>query len=90
MFDPKNEATFLRPLTPFLARRSQTFLTIYCAVVGFVTYFSMYGFRTPFKAATYTGIKFAGTDKDFKSAAALAQILGYAISKFVGVKVNKF
>ena len=85
MFDRNNEATFLRPLAPFLARRSQLFLTCYCAAVGFITYFSMYGFRTPFKAHDYKGVKIG--KKDFKSAVALAQILGYSISKFIGVKV---
>eukprot|EP01135_Chromosphaera_perkinsii_P009240 Nk52_evm1s1696 gene=Nk52_evmTU1s1696 len=47
----------------------------------------MYAYRKPFKAATYEGLEWAGTGMSLKSALVMAQLLGYCISKFIGIKV---
>ncbi|MFN0067741.1 MAG: DUF5690 family protein [Limisphaerales bacterium] len=52
---------------------------------AFVTYFCMYGFRKPFTAAGYTGQTLGGID--FKTVLVSAQVLGYMVSKFIGIKV---
>jgi hypothetical protein len=58
---------------------------LFAAAAGFGVYFCMYAFRRPFTAATYDGQTTFGLD--FKSAAILAQLAGYTLSKSVGIKV---
>lgn len=55
------------------------------AAAAFLAYFCMYAFRKPFTAATFEGESF-GT-MGLKSALILSQLLGYTLSKFIGVKV---
>ena len=56
-------------------------------VAAFCVYLSMYAFRKPFAAAAYDGV--AGWDGtiDFKVALVVAQVVGYALSKLIGVKL---
>lgn len=56
-------------------------------LAAFAAYFAMYAFRKPFAAATFDGA--AGWDfaLDYKSALLIAQVLGYALSKFIGIRV---
>ncbi len=63
--------------------------TIWSVVAAFGTYFSMYGFRVPFKAGSYEHQYelTANWMMDEKSLLVIAQVLGYTISKFVGIKV---
>ena len=56
------------------------FLTMWCVVAAFGTYACMYGFRKPFTAAGYGG---AGA----KAWLVTAQVMGYMVSKFIGIKV---
>jgi hypothetical protein len=63
---------------------NHAFLSVWCVVAAFGTYACMYGFRKPFTAGTYTSEAF--TD-GFKTWLVMAQVLGYTISKFVGIKV---
>ena len=61
--------------------------TLVAALAGFSAYFAMYAFRKPFSVATYGHV--AGWDfaLDYKIALVLAQVLGYALSKMIGIKV---
>lgn len=45
----------------------------------------MYGFRKPFAAATYEGTGLLGLD--LKTTLVVSQVVGYTLSKFIGVKV---
>ena len=54
---------------------------------AFSTYFCMYAFRKPFSAATFEGMSFMGTAVTLKTALVISQLLGYTLSKFVGIKV---
>ena len=55
---------------------------------SFTTYFAMYAWRKPFSAASWSGpVDFAGIVIDEKVLYVVAQVLGYATSKFLGVKV---
>ena len=47
----------------------------------------MYAFRKPFAAATFEGALFLGTQVELKTAIVISQIIGYAISKYIGIKV---
>ncbi len=54
---------------------------------SFSTYFCMYAFRKPFSAAEYQGLLFLGTTLELKTVFVVSQILGYALSKVIGIKV---
>lgn len=56
------------------------------AAIAFTAYFCMYAFRKPFTVNDYEGLTFLGGALGLKSALVISQVLGYALSKFVGVK----
>ncbi len=62
-----------------------TILVMMAAAFG--TYFSMYAFRKPFTVGLYEEAAPIGQWVDFKIALIIAQVLGYASSKFIGIKV---
>ena len=70
----------------WLQNTNGVYFTLYATAAAFCTYSCMYAFRKPFTAASYDdygdmlGLK-------FKSIAVISQILGYALSKFIGIKV---
>lgn len=74
------------PITRRLARAPLGVLIAYAAAAAFAVYFSMYAFRKPFDAVTFTGFKFLGTRVELKTACVIAQILGYMLSKYLGTK----
>ena len=63
---------------------SQIFLSIYASFFIFLVYTIMYAYRKPFSAGIYEGDTIWGVDA--KILFILAQIFGYAISKFVGIR----
>lgn len=71
----------------WLARAQGAGFIIFAASSAFLTYFSMYAFRKPFAAATYSSV----TDFDFvvsyKIGLILSQVFGYLFAKFIGIKV---
>ena len=52
---------------------------------AFGSYLSMYAFRKPFAVATFEGDLLWGVD--YKIILIIAQVLGYMLSKFIGIKV---
>lgn len=76
-------------ITRFLDRAPQPVFVIYATVVSFGAYFCMYAFRKPFSAAKFEGEGFGwfSSDMELKSAIIISQILGYALSKYIGIKV---
>jgi hypothetical protein len=71
----------------FLRNASSVVFTAFASLAGFVTYFSMYAFRKPFTAAGFDHVDGWHYALDFKIALVLAQLVGYAASKFIGIKV---
>jgi len=59
-------------------------LSVYAALCSFCVYFCMYAFRKPFTAAGFTGIEFLHID--YKVWLVTAQVIGYMLSKFYGIK----
>lgn len=55
------------------------------SVAAFGTYFCMYAFRKPFTVATFANENFWGVD--YKILLIIAQVVGYTLSKFIGIKV---
>ncbi|HEY2658402.1 MAG TPA: DUF5690 family protein [Caulobacteraceae bacterium] len=70
-----------------LAQTNPIIFTLVAGLAGFCTYFSMYAFRKPFTAATFEAVPGWHFALDYKIALVLAQVAGYALSKFIGVKV---
>ncbi len=60
---------------------------MFAIATSFSTYFCMYAFRKPFLAAKFEGQSFFGTDVELKTALVISQIIGYALSKYIGIKV---
>jgi Family of unknown function (DUF5690) len=54
---------------------------------AFGAYFAMYAFRKPFSAAHFAHAPGWDFALDYKSALVIAQVIGYALSKFIGVKI---
>ena len=60
-------------------------ISVYIAVICFLTYASVYAFRKPFTIGLYLDEpKIFGVD--YKNILVIAQVLGYTISKFYGIK----
>ena len=74
------------PPRPALARWLERpwFLALWCVLAAFGAYACMYGFRKPFTAGTYADTQYG---LQLKGWLVTAQVLGYTISKFIGIKV---
>lgn len=59
--------------------------TVVATLAAFGAYTAMYAFRKPFAAATYSGQRIG--DFDLKVLLVVAQLIGYTVSKFIGIKV---
>lgn len=59
--------------------------SVWAIVAAFGTYFCVYGFRKPFTAAEYSGLTLWGLS--YKSVLVTSQVLGYMISKFLGIHI---
>jgi hypothetical protein len=70
-----------------LARAHPAVFAAVAGTAGFSAYFAMYAFRKPFTAATFEHVADWHLALDYKIALILAQVAGYALSKFIGVKV---
>lgn len=66
-------------------------LSIYGGLMAFGAYSAMYAYRKPFAAASFADVSAAphifGVALDYKLALVMAQVFGYALSKFIGIKV---
>lgn len=60
---------------------------LFAIVASFSTYFCMYAFRKPFAAAQFDGQFFANSLIGLKTAVVVSQIIGYAFSKYIGIKI---
>lgn len=58
---------------------------VWAVLAAFGTYFCMYGFRKPYTAADFDGYLLWGIG--YKTVLVSSQIIGYALSKFIGIKV---
>ncbi|MGL4512356.1 MAG: DUF5690 family protein [Lacipirellulaceae bacterium] len=75
-------------LSRWLAERGGSTLSVYATSVAFCAYFCMYAFRKPFAAGTYEGSPVPiGDGIELKTLFVISQVIGYATSKYLGVKV---
>ncbi|MDV7696606.1 DUF5690 family protein [Chryseobacterium soli] len=59
-------------------------ITLKAALAAFGVYFCMYGFRKPFTVASFEGLSYFGVE--YKVLIIIAQVVGYFISKFIGIR----
>src|SRR6266566_290368 len=83
----RNQTQARRTLTAWLEKAPAPVFAMYAIVAAFSTYFCMYAFRKPFAAAKFEGEFFLGTTVALKTAIVISQIIGYALSKYIGIKV---
>jgi hypothetical protein len=73
------------PITRKLQTSSTFWFTVYASVTAFCLYTCVYAFRKTFAAATFDGLSYAGIG--YKSWLVIFQVIGYGMSKFIGIKV---
>lgn len=72
----------------YLSNSSSAVFNAYCIFAAFSAYFCMYAFRKPFSVGTYSELGNLWVDTlDPKILFIIAQVLGYTLSKFLGIKV---
>lgn len=74
----------IKPLRQRLQHSHHLLVSVYTAFVAFSVYSCMYAFRKPFTVGVFDDMTFAG--HNYKIWLVIAQTLGYAASKFYGVK----
>jgi hypothetical protein len=72
-------------VSDWLSRLPSGVFGIYAGLMAFGVYFAMYAFRKPFAAASFAHMTVAGID--YKIVLVIAQVVGYALAKLIGVKV---
>ena len=81
----------------WLSKAPPTVFTIYTTVCAFCVYFCMYGLRKPFSGIGYDGhnpvdyfgelfVFDNGRSLKFKAILIFSQVVGYTLSKFIGIK----
>ena len=78
-------ASFAESLTDKLRRANTFWLTLYASITAFCLYTSVYAFRKTFSVATFEGLRYFGIS--YKVWLVTFQVLGYALAKFIGIKV---
>lgn len=58
---------------------------VWAIVAAFGTYFCMYAFRKPFTAGSFASTEAGG--QSFKTILVISQVMGYMLSKFIGIKI---
>jgi Family of unknown function (DUF5690) len=72
-------------ITKWLENANGFWFSLYAAGSAFCLYTCVYAFRKTFPVATFEGLTFGGMH--YKDWLVISQILGYGLSKFIGIKV---
>ena len=73
------------PITRWLKQTNSFWFALYATLMAFCLYTCVYAFRKTFSAATFEGLSYAGIS--YKVWLVTFQVVGYALSKFVGIKI---
>lgn len=86
MQDQPVYSTFISPsITQWLEKTNGIWFSIYAAGSAFCLYTCVYAFRKAFSVATFEGLIYFGIS--YKVWLVTFQVLGYALSKFIGIKI---
>ncbi len=72
-------------ITRWLRDANPVWFTLYASVSAFCLYTCVYAFRKTFAVATFDGMAYFGIS--YKGLLVISQVLGYALSKFIGIKI---
>jgi len=72
-------------IASWLKHTNGFWFTVYASLAAFCLYTCVYAFRKTFAAATFEGISYWGIG--YKELLVIFQVIGYALSKFIGIKV---
>lgn len=72
-------------ITTLLVKHDGLLLTVYASVTSFCLYTCVYALRKTFAAGTFEGMIFGGIA--YKSWLVIFQVLGYGLSKFIGIRI---
>lgn len=72
-------------ITRWLRDSHNVWFTIYASLSAFCLYTCVYAFRKTFPSATFSGMEYGGVS--YKVWLVTFQAVGYALSKFIGIKV---
>ncbi|HZB13297.1 MAG TPA: DUF5690 family protein [Chryseolinea sp.] len=72
-------------LTQWLKQTNGFWFASYATVMAFCLYTCIYAFRKTFSVATFDGLAYAGIS--YKVWLVMFQVIGYALSKFMGIRV---
>ncbi len=79
-------STFFSPsIRRWLANTNGIWFSVYAAGSAFCLYTCVYAFRKAFAVATFEGLFYLGIS--YKVWLVIFQVLGYALSKFIGIKI---
>ncbi len=71
-------------ITTWLRQANGFWFTLYATVAAFCLYTCVFSFRKTFAVATFDDLFFLG--KSYKVWLVIAQVIGYGLSKFIGIK----
>jgi len=74
-----------KALTERLTRANGLWFTIFASITAFCLYTCIYAFRKTFSVATFEGLAYLGIS--YKVWLVTFQVIGYALAKFIGIKV---
>src|SRR3954462_8571641 len=83
--DLQTIATKENKITGWLKSTSSVWFALYATGAAFCLYTCVYAFRKTFSVATFEGLAYAGVS--YKVWLVIFQVIGYALSKFIGIKV---
>jgi len=69
----------------YFSKHRDTYVAIFASIVTFLTYASVYAFRKPFTVGSYSRAPHI-FGMEYKDALVIAQVIGYMLSKFYGIK----
>lgn len=72
-------------ITAYLEKSNDAFFVAFSVIAAFCTYSCMYAMRKPIAAATFSGL--TAWEMDYKILLLIMQVIGYALSKFIGIKI---
>lgn len=73
------------PITSWLRHTNGFWFTVYTSLAAFCLYTCVYAFRKTFAATSFEGMVYAGVN--YKVWLVIFQVVGYALSKFIGIKI---
>jgi len=73
-----------KAITNWLSKTNRFTFSLYAIIAAFSTYTCMYALRKPFSVAEFSGITYFGLD--YKTSLVIAQVFGYMLSKFMGIR----